>query len=48
VDGYSHNDHKKRDLQVSKKGSKICKGKRHEPNMGGKKGVDQGDSIINV
>ncbi len=48
MDGYSHHDHKKRDLQVRKRGSKICKGKRHKSNMGEKRGIDQGDGTVNV
>jgi hypothetical protein len=48
LDGYSHHDHKKRDLQVSKRGSKISKEKRHKSNMGAEGGIDQGDGTVNV
>ncbi len=48
MDGYSHHDHKKRDLQVSKRGGKMCKGKRHKLNMGAKWGIDQGYGAVNI
>ncbi len=48
MDGYSHHDRKKRDLQVSKRGSKICKGKRHKWNMRAKGGIDQGDGTVSI
>jgi hypothetical protein len=35
-------------LQVSKRGSKICKGKQHKLYMRAKGGIDQGDDTVNV
>jgi hypothetical protein len=32
----------------SKRGSKICKGKRRKSNVGAKRGIDQGAGTVNV
>ncbi len=48
MDGHSHHDHKKRDLQVSKRGSCFVQ-KGNGVNQRGKQGgVNLGDSTVNV
>jgi hypothetical protein len=48
VDGYSHHDHQKRDLQVSKKGVDVSKKGEWSKSMREAKGVNQGNGTVNV
>ncbi len=47
MDGHSHHDHKKRDLQVSKKGAvEKCKGEWSKSMMKAK-GINRGNDTVN-
>jgi hypothetical protein len=49
VDGYSHHDHQKRDLQVSKKrGLMRAKGGEWSKSMREAKGLNKGNGTVNV
>jgi hypothetical protein len=48
VDGHSHHDHKKRDLQVSKKGGLIRAKEEWSKSMRGAKGLNHGNGTVNV
>ncbi len=48
MDGYSHHDHQKRDLQVSRKGVIDSWEELETGEEGSKRGISQGDSIIEM
>ncbi len=49
MDGHSHHDHKKRDLQVSEKGGGLIRAKGEwSKSLRKAKGLNQGNSTVNV